>query len=729
MGRYNGESFRMPTPSLTELLSKAGAAMGIVPEYWDISGKRHETPDELRQAILRSLGIACDTVEQLEAALSAREHAEAARLTEPVAVLSVNAPLEMEARTLAPVVSVVIRLEDGSKLAADLEAKDGAVTLPELPLGYHEAEFAAEGATSRTRIIVCPDRAWLPASLEAGKRQAGLAVSLFGLRGESSWGCGDFTLLETLVDWVAECGGSYVALNPLHAIHNRQPYNTSPYLPNSTYYRNVLYLDVDRVPDLAACAPAVALRRSPEMLAEIAACNASEFVEYERVARVKLRFLRLVWDDFERREITAGSARARAFESFCESEGALLDRYATYCALDEFLHAQNPEVWIWPDWPEPYRDPDSAEVSAFRQRHDSAVRFHKYLQWLLDEQAASAQALAKSRGMEIGLFHDLPLATDRCGSELWAHRRFFVNGCRVGSPPDDFAPKGQDWSFPPPDSAAHRADGYRLFAESIRKSARHGGALRIDHVMRLFRLYWIPDGYDATQGTYVRDHHEDLLRVLALESHRNRVLIVGEDLGTVEPYMREALDRFGILSYRLFYFEKDPDGSMVPFAKYPKRALVSSTTHDLPTLAGFWSGRDIETRRALGFFADDEMYRQAVWFRSQDKRRMFDALKAGGFLPSSYPESAVNGPELSGELHSAVTGFLVSTPSLLMTLNQEDLTKELDQQNMPGTTWQYPNWRRKTKFTVEELRTSPLARDFASMFRYWLRKSDRLPSP
>jgi 4-alpha-glucanotransferase len=189
--------------------------------------------------------------------------------------------------------------------------------------------------------------------------------------------------------------------------------------------------------------------------------------------------------------------------------------------------------------------------------------------------------------------------------------------------------------------------------------------------------------------------------------------------------MRAALDRFGILSYRLFYFEKRSDGTMIPCSDYPAQALVSSTTHDLPTIAGFWSGRDIEERRKLGFFADDEAYRKAVWFRSQDKRHMFDALIQGGFLPTDYPVSAADGPELSGELHSAVTGFLASTPALLMTLNQEDLTKELDQQNMPGTTWQYPNWRRKTKFTVEELHSSPLARDFASMFRFWLDKSGR----
>jgi 4-alpha-glucanotransferase len=200
---------------------------------------------------------------------------------------------------------------------------------------------------------------------------------------------------------------------------------------------------------------------------------------------------------------------------------------------------------------------------------------------------------------------------------------------------------------------------------------------------------------------------------------------VGEDLGTVEPWMRQALDKFGILSYRLFYFEKRGDGGFIPAAEYPARALVSSTTHDLPTLAGFWAGVDIETRAKLGLFPDEHSRQQATWFRHQDKLRMLAALRDGGFLPPGFPDSVAEGAELVGELHSAITGFLASTPSLLMTLNQEDLTKELDQQNLPGTTWQYPNWRRKTLLTAEELHSSERARDYAAMLRDWLRRTGR----
>jgi 4-alpha-glucanotransferase len=353
------------------------------------------------------------------------------------------------------------------------------------------------------------------------------------------------------------------------------------------------------------------------------------------------------------------------------------------------------------------------------------VLFHKYVQWQIDRQLSEAQAAAREYGMGIGLLHDLALATDSCGSDLWAHRDFFVPGCRVGAPPDDFSPQGQDWSFPPPASSEHRDDAYRLFRESIRKSCRHGGALRIDHVMRFFRLFWIPPGGEAAEGTYVQDRYEDLVRILALESVRNQVVIVGEDLGTVDPSTRETLSQFGILSYRLFYFEKNAGGDLKAPSKYPVQALVSSTTHDLPTLAGFWIGSDIKSRRDAGVI-DEHGCRQAFEQRRRDKQKMLDALHRLNLLPHYVPRNVDSLPELSGELHNAIAGFLASTPSMLLALNQEDLTKETEQQNLPGTTAQYPNWRRKMRYSLEELETSKTVADYAAMFRNWLYKTGRI---
>jgi 4-alpha-glucanotransferase len=602
------------------------------------------------------------------------------------------------------------------------------------PMGYHRIRLSAilpdRVATATATLIATPERAWLPEELERGGKTAGVAVSLYGVRSRRNWGCGDTTDLGDLIDWLAEdIEGSFLALNPLHAIENRQPYNISPYLPNSTFWRNPLYIDVERVTEFQESRTATSRFDTVEMRNRLENLRQAEYVEYEQVWDLKLRALKLSFREFLRRrrkQQPEDRSRIEDYERFVRQGGERLQRFALYCALWEWIHKRYPDVWIWPEWPEPYRDPDSEAVADFSRRHSIRIDFHIYLQWLIDRQLAEVQRKAKSRGLSIGLYHDLALAVDKCGADLWAYRDHFVSGCRVGSPPDGFAPEGQDWAFPPPHIQRHVESGYQLFIDAIRANSRHGGALRIDHVMRLFRLYWIPDDYPAKQGAYVRDNFEDYLRILALESHRSRFLIVGEDLGTVEHSMREALDRFGILSYKVLYFEKDHgSGRMRRPQEYARQALVASTTHDLPTLAGFWTSRDIEARKAAGLLPDEASYLRQLDERRQDRQLLLSAMHEQGLLPEWFPRDASAVPELSGELHNAIIGFLVSTPSMLMVLNQEDLTKETEQQNLPASTWQYPNWRRKMRYSVEELRTLKEPKDFAAMFRNWLGRTGR----
>jgi 4-alpha-glucanotransferase len=735
----------MPSESFEQLLERAASAHGISDGYWDIWGRHHHTPAEIKQVILRAKGVDASSAETLERWWTDRFRQEWTRLAPPCLVVAqtsdIRLPLHLPAESGDELAHLVVRTEDGSRWETAVNLReasqtgsaevDGAIWVRKqvqvpmaLPLGYHEIEVKAGSRSAFVRYIVTPDRAWLPPHLAHGGRLAGVTMSLYGVRSKRNWGCGDFTDLQALLDWAAhDLKASFLGLNPLHAIHNRRPFNTSPYLPNCIFYQNFLYLDVEAMEDFAQSRRAQGLFEKPEIQAEISQLREAPFVEYERVAALKLRFLKLAFLQFLR-EWRRDTGRARQFRAFLEREGVLLERFATYCALDEWLHRLDPAVWVWTEWPAPYQSPDSPETSEFRKKHWRSVLFYQYLQWQIDLQLDRVQQRARQRGMIIGLYHDLALATDRFGSDLWAHRPFFVNGCRVGSPPDDFAPKGQDWGFPPPNSLRHYEDGYRLFADSVRKNCRHGGALRIDHVMRLFRLYWIPDDRDATQGTYVREINDDFIRVLALESVRNQVVIVGEDLGTVEPEVRETLARFGILSYRLFYFEKDGSGRFKRNDEYPSQALVSSTTHDLPTLAGFWTGADIEARRAAGML-DDAGFQAQSQARALEKQKMLDVLFALQLLPSHLPRMAGDYSELTGELHNAVVGFLAGTPCQLLAINQEDLTKELAQQNLPGATWQYPNWSRKMRFTVEELRTDPEACAYTAMFRNWIVRSGR----
>ncbi len=652
-------------------------------KFWDTFRKLHVTDTATNRAILTALGYDCTSKESLSASIAQREEAERRRLLPPVMVV-----LQNESLSLPGAVNFEIHLEGGG-----VHHSTGG-----LPLGYHQLRAGGE----TMRLIVCPDRAHAPAP---GKH-AGLGVTLYGVRSVRNWGCGDFRDLRDLIDWaIPNLHADFIALNPLHAIHNRTPYNTSPYLPNSIFYRNFLYLDVEAVPGFT---------KDPEILEEAERLRATKIVEYEKVAALKRRALDRIY------KTNSPGPECRAWVA---AEGDLLRLYATYCALDEHLHALDPDLWVWTAWPEEFRDPASPAVAEFARTHESEILFHGWLQWLVDGQIASVQKHALASGMRIGLYHDLALATDRCGSDLWAHRAFFVNGARVGSPPDGFSPTGQDWSFPPPNEERHRADGYRLYIETIRKTMRHGGALRIDHVMRLFRLYWIPEGHDAMHGAYVRDRPEDLVSILALESVRNNAVIVGEDLGTVEPEVRQTLAGFGILSYRLLIFEQNELGFKLP-DEYPAQALTSTTTHDLPTIAGFWTGQDIKARLKAGTI-DKTIAESQIQDRIRDKQRLLEALYKTNLLPAGYEDDAARIPELTPEIHNAIAGFLALTPCVLWLVNQEDITREPYQQNLPGTTAEYPNWSRKMRWSLEDLVQLEEARGCVAMVRHWVERAGR----
>jgi 4-alpha-glucanotransferase len=670
-----------------EALERAAARCGIELEYEDTWGRRHTASDEALRSALAILHEPVHSDEALKAALEHADLAQWSRALPPCLVvredadsIRVHIPSSLRGASL----KLELGWENGDLehhwfWAPELRELDHAMIagrefvakrlpLPRtLRLGYHQIRVLwvhdpelEELGTAR--FIVCPAKVRTP-----GRRMAGVALSLYGLRSARNWGCGDFTDLSRTVEALAAAGVAFVALNPLHAIANRQPYNTSPYLPECSLYRNFLYLDPEKAPGFdGADVPRE----------EIGELRRTPLVEYERVAQSKLLVLRRAFGRFR----AAGDTGA--FEDYVSGEGSHLEDYARYCALWAEIHEAYPHIWLWTDWPEPFRDPRSEAVAAWAAARRDDIDFYKFLQWQIDCQLAAAQAHARACGMSIGLYHDLALATDRYGADLWANREFFAMGARVGAPPDELAPSGQDWGFPPPDREAHRRQGYELFAQSIRNNARHGGALRIDHVMRFFRLFWIPDELTPLAGVYVRDYVDDLLNILALESVRGDFIVIGEDLGTVPPGVREKLSEMGILGYRLLWFEKNLDGSFRLPHQYPEWAAVSTTTHDLPTLAGFEAGRDIEARKEAGL-VDEFAYQQQWSARRSEIERLTEAL------------------ERAGCAHDPLK-FILTAPCVLAIINQEDLTGETEQQNLPASTWQHPNWRRKMRVNVEE---------------------------
>ncbi len=661
-------------------------SFGILPLYYDVYGKAHAVSQTVALALLRSLGVDTSSPESLRQAIADRTRR---RLVPRTSVLLRASSLDLQPAYPDLPVEVTFLWEDGSRLVRRGALADMRNLPVDAPLGYHRVEVRCGAEFESAFLILTPERAILP-----DRRMNGFAISVYSLRSARNQGCGDFTDLKELCSWAKQhLHADFIALNPLHAIPNRQPYNASPYLPTTTLYRNFLYLDLEAVEGCPSLAP---------LEDRLAALRATPCVEYEKVAKLKLTLLRICYRKFIR---AGGSA---AFSEYLSQQGEALRQFAIYLALDETIHRAHPDVWLWQDWPEEFRHPQSPAIEEFARKHPRTVLFYQYAQWQIDLQLAAVQKHAvETCGMRIGLYHDLALATDRSGFDAWAFRDFYARGCRVGSPPDDFAPEGQDWSFPPPNVERHRESGYKLFIATIRNNCQHGGAIRFDHVMRLFRLFWIPDGVKAIDGAYVRDNATDLLRILALESARNNVLIIGEDLGTITDEMREGLHNAGALSYRLLYFERRPDGGFKHPHEYPQQALVCTTTHDLPTIAGFWTSHDIDVRRSVGLILDDGSYRHQKQQRREDKIRLLRALHETNLLDTHVD---IDAPSLPDAVRDAVLRFLQLTPSWLFAVTQDDITGSRDQQNMPGTTSQHPNWSHKMPVATGELRVNILPR-------------------
>jgi 4-alpha-glucanotransferase len=477
----------------------------------------------------------------------------------------------------------------------------------------------------------------------------------------------------------------------------------------------VLYIAVPKLPEFGECAEAQAMVGSPEFAAEIARLRATSTVDYPGVSRLKLPVLRLLFGHFRDEHLARDSARARAFRDFREERGVPLRLHALHDALDERLRGDDPGLWGWPVWPEQYRRPDHPAVAEWERRNAERVDFHAWLQWLADTQLAEAQRVALGAGMAIGLYGDYAVGVNPSGSETWSEQKVYRNGAGVGAPPDALALKGQDWGIPPQDPYELRAAAYRPFRNLIAANMRHFGALRLDHVMALFRQWWVPVGLDATEGGYVHYPLEDLMSVLALESTLNRCLVVGEDLGTVPDEMRHAMAAFSVYHYKVLLFEKHGDGRFRSPEEYLRRSIATITTHDLPTLRGYWEGRDLELRDRLQLYPNEEIRHHVLEERVRDRAQLLAALEAAGLAPGA--PTSPDGPYTDALAH-ATQLYLGRSAAALAVLQAEDLVGMTDPVNVPGTRDEHANWQRKMTASIDEIFTRDTARAlFADMCR------------
>jgi 4-alpha-glucanotransferase len=566
------------------------------------------------------------------------------------------------------------RPPEGEPVSLVLEGGEERALPAELPGDLPPGRHRVEGRTGATTLVVAPGRCHLPPALEGGGRAWGWAAQLYAARSRASWGIGDLGDLATLLATTAPLGAGFALLNPLHAALPSEP---SPYNPSTRVFRNPLYLRVEDVPELAALDPAGRAR------VEALAGAGRGLLDQDRIDRpavyqLKDTALRLAHGALGR--LPDRRAGLDAYRAATPN----LERFATFCAL-QHDHGQD-----WRDWPAPYRHPGRPEVAAFGERHRDEVDYHAWLQWLLEEQLAAVPSTPGG----LGVLNDLAIGFAPNGFDAWTFQDELAAGISVGAPPDPLGPHGQDWGLPAfvPDRLA--AGGYEPFAQTIRAGMAHAAGLRIDHVMGLFRLFWIPDGVEPAQGTYVRYPADDLLGVLALESATAQALVVGEDLGTVEPGVRERLAAENVLSYRLAWFEQGPDGGRRRAADYPRLALAATTTHDLPTVAGFLDGSDLAELRDIGVVASDR-FGDAAAEEARDRASLRRLLRDEGLLDPGEPDG--------GATAVALHAFLARTPAMLVAATLEDALGVRRRPNVPGTTTQRPNWSLPLPVPLEEL--------------------------
>ena len=701
-----------------EALQRLGAFFGIAPDYNDIFGKRHVAPSANLSSLLASFGVDPSAKPQESLAI-----AEAARWREyvppAVAVEADRAQWSFRVRVPAAQAQATWTLheENGTPHHGQLSLhavpeldrididgvawceREVTIALP-LAAGYHRLSLDDVGGkpSGDAFIISAPTQCYKPPALRGEGRVWGPAVQLYALRSRRNWGIGDFGDLAMLAQQAAQRGAGIVGLNPLHALFPHNPAHTSPYSPSSRLHLDVLYIDVEAVDEFRDCDFAQRLVKSPDFQSRLAALREAPLVDYPGVAAAKFEVLELLYARFR----TQPNA---AFDSFRQERGASLRRHALFEALQEHFFADDSSVWGWPVWPEAYRDPSSPEVAAFCEANIERVEYFEYLQWQATRQLTRASDQCEALGMAVGLYLDLAVSVDRAGSDTWSEQTTFVHGASVGAPPDEFNPNGQGWGLPPLRPDKLRTTGYRFFIETLRANMRAAGALRIDHVMGLLRLFWIPPEKSPQDGAYVHYALDEMLGIVAIESQRERCMVIGEDLGTVLEEMRTAMTRSDVLSYKLLYFERTRDNDFIAPADYPRNALVAISTHDLATLSGWWTGHDLRLRLSLGLFPDQAMFEKQLFDRAQERVRLLLAVQRAGFLSPDAVAGATGSQSLSSEVVSAIHAYVASTSSQVMMVQLEDVIGMAEQANMPGTTSEHPNWQRKLSLDLLQLST------------------------
>ena len=669
---------------MSEILEQQAVAAGIDLGYHDINGTYHATKPEVLELIVAVLDKSKPDSDGLYLnTMVAHENGEE----------SLQMPSEFHG---AEAVVLIDEADECQSLTLYPGDNDTLwIKLPQLACGYYTLSAETGGKCRLVRLIVAPESVYQPKLLANGGRMNGLTMHLYSLRSERNWGIGDFTDLLNLMKYAAEKKLDFVGINPLHALFTSKPAFASPYSPSSREWLNPIYLDVEKVGAFTYNEQLKNWLAQPKIRQRIAALRITETVTYTAVWACKRDALHMAFNAFEQDTCEAAVNERAAFEAFVADKGETLQGFGLFEALDQYY--SRPGQVGWQSWPSEFHQPDGEAVEKFARSHEREIRFYMWLQWLCAEQLLEVNQAAAEYGVKLGIYGDLAVGVARGSADTWLNRQDYCMDVSVGAPPDPLGPTGQNWNLPPLNPSMLKHTGYEKFAHLLRENMRLYGVLRIDHVMALCRLWWVLNDKTADFGAYVHYDAEVTFAILALESQRNRCVIIGEDLGTVPDQARYLLNRYQVFSYKVMYFSKGWNGFQLP-EEYPEQAITVISTHDVAPLAGYWIGKDLDTMFKLGTLPDAAAFQTALDEREHDKADLLDKLKETGCLGADVQMPAKADEILLAALHK----YGVLSRSKLYAVQLENLLGVIDNLNVPGVTEGYPNWAQKMPVSLED---------------------------
>lgn len=573
--------------------------------------------------------------------------------------------------------------------------------LPVLEAGYHQLSIAYDKSTESCPLIYAPKTCYSPK--EASKKKVwGFTAQLYSLKSKTNWGIGDFSDLYALIAMSANQGAATIGINPLHPLYQNNPTHRSPYSPSSRCFLNPLYIDVTAIAQFTECQKVQTLVNSTDFQQKLLSAKHSEHVDYAAVAALKYEVLVLLFEDFCNKITTIYSTQDQAFNEFKQTHGEDLLQFATFDALYEYFRSIDEHAYGWTYWPKAYQQPKSAEITQFRQSHKQRIDYFCFVQWLAHCQLNEVKKIAQAKNMEIGLYLDLAVGCDGSGVDVWSDQALYVTGASIGAPPDAMNALGQSWGLTPMNPVALKAKGYQPLIKALRCNMQYAGALRIDHILGLMRQYWVAPNMAADEGMYISFPFDEILSIIALESQRNKCIVIGEDLGNVPDGFSEIMHNAGLLSFKVMFFERWESGLFKRPELYPEQSVVTIATHDTATLTGWWQGRDLQWRELLNLYPDEEAGEHERNGRSGERATLIAALNDMHVIDMKAAPLQ-NPPTMNTELSIAVQKYLAAAASHIQLIPLEDAIECEEQVNIPGTIDQHPNWLQKLPVSLEDL--------------------------